>query len=290
MSFLSGLPEGARKRRLILSFQVFVDDSGGKGHSLNFVMAGLAAPAESWARFADEWRDCLARHPRVCLFKMREAARMTGEFRNWSVSDRDAKLRALARIINRHAWFVTFSGVNINDHAETWALSNDKPLNEVYFWPFHNSIHAAALELWDRGLRERFEVVFDEQVIFGPRAKLWYPVIRETTLSLEPELHSIMPADPMFKTDDEFLPLQAADLFAWCMRNGTDNPSDLSFEWLLEELRSVDLSEYSHIYDRERILSVDKKSYESIRDGKISRALAEKYRELFGYYSKRPPE
>ena len=104
------------------------------------------------------------------------------------------------------------------------------------------------------------------------------------------ERASMMGDTPIFRDDKKTMPLQAADLFAWCFRNGTANPSDLSFEWLLEELRSVDLSEYSHIYDRERILSVNKKSYEAIRGGKISRELVEKHRELFGYYSKRPPE
>src|SRR4051812_869111 len=97
--------------------QVFVDDSGGKGHGRFFVLAGLIADSEDWAEFSDEWSACLAEPPAVHAFKMREAAGCSGQFRSFSISERDTKLRALCRIINRHAKFCTYSIIDLHAHA-----------------------------------------------------------------------------------------------------------------------------------------------------------------------------
>lgn len=238
--------------------QAFVDDSGGKGQSRHFVMAALIAHSEDWARFSDEWRTCLDAEPRLRTFKMREAASCKGQFNGWSEAQRDAKLLLLARIINRYARIATYSAIDLEAHAEMWVPVQRKPHSEPYFWPFHNTIMAACFELWDRGWRERFEIIFDEQVIFGPRAKAWYPAIRDVVAFQNRDESTIMPVDPMFRTDDEFLPLQACDLFAWCWRRGSDIglSGQRPFEWLLPEMRNVSQTEYSQYYDRERLQSV----------------------------------
>src|SRR5262245_15297177 len=98
LSFLSGLPEASRRRRLLMPIQAFVDDSGGKGHSRHFVMAGLVGHSEGWAVFADEWRRCLQESPAIATFKMQQAAALKGQFFGFSKEERDEKLRKLARI------------------------------------------------------------------------------------------------------------------------------------------------------------------------------------------------
>jgi hypothetical protein len=63
----------------------------------------------------------------------------------------------------------------------------------------------------------------------------------------------------MFKTDDEFLPLQACDLFAWCFRAGTDlGPAaeDRPFEWLLPYMNRVYRSDHAQYYDEGRLTSL----------------------------------
>ncbi len=102
--------------------QVFVDDSGGRGHTQYFVLAGLIGDSESWATFSDEWDACLKERPSISQFKMREAARCTGEFRAFSRSERDDKLRQLCRIINRHPRLLTYTVIDLAAHAETWAV------------------------------------------------------------------------------------------------------------------------------------------------------------------------
>jgi hypothetical protein len=255
-------------------FQVFADESGGKGHTKLFVMAALAAEAEAWAAFSDEWRACLAEAPAIRIFKMQEAAgRPSGQFRGWSTQARDAKLLKLVRIINRYAEASFYSALDLDAHAKTWAKALPKPMSDPYFYPYQNTITASCVHLWDAGLRERFEIIFDENVIFGPRARLWYPLMREVVKRKEPDAYPILPIDPVFRPDDEFMPLQACDMFAWCIRNGTEKPEDESLNWLIPELQNVVVSDYSQFYDEARMRAVLKQSDEIFEDKELLRDL-----------------
>lgn len=66
-----------------MAVQVFVDDSGGKGHGKHFALVGLVAESESWEAFSVEWAACLAEHPKISMLKMRDAAALRGEFSLW---------------------------------------------------------------------------------------------------------------------------------------------------------------------------------------------------------------
>lgn len=281
--FLSGLPENTRKRRLVVTFQCFVDDSGGVGHSKHFVLAGLVGPSSQWAEFSAEWQACLDEKPSLKRFKMSEAAGRSGEFYRWTDTMRNNKLRAFARIINRYPKLLTYSVIDLEAHAETWRKRLMKPMNEPYFHPFHNTIMATCFELWDLGWRERFEIIFDEQVVFGLRARAWYPVVRAIVQHREPEAAKIMPVDPLFRTDQEWLPLQAADMMAWCIRNATDNPQQpSSFEWLLGEMPNLQGTDYSQYYDRERMEDVWAQTVEILKGRNMPAEVAKAYRETFG--------
>ncbi len=259
--------------------QLFVDDSGAKGQGRYFLLAGLIAHSDHWAAFSREWQRCLDTSPAVKTFKMREAAKCHGQFYRFSETDRDEKLRSLAKVIDKYAQIATFSSIDLDAHAETWGRKMEKPHNEPYFWPFHNTIAAACFELWDIGWRERFEVIFDDQVIFGPRAKAWYPIVQEVIRYREPEASTIMPIEPMFGSDEQFLPIQACDLIAWCSRRDGNDPTHRPFAWLDQEIRRPYVTDYSQFYDRERMQAVLHEADEHLRNGTIPSELFKKYRE-----------
>jgi hypothetical protein len=155
-----------------MAVQAFVDDSGGKGQSRHFVLASLVSDAERWSTFAREWRQCLDKAPRIPIFKMREAASCTGAFRRFSEAQRDARLRTLAQLINRYVEFAIWTAIDLEAHARTWAKL-PKPQSEVYFWPFHTLIVGICFDLWEEcKWRERFEIILDEQLIFGARSQM----------------------------------------------------------------------------------------------------------------------
>jgi Protein of unknown function (DUF3800) len=259
--------------------QAYVDESGGKGSTRHFVLAGLVGSSEAWAEFSDEWAACLKQHPAIPAFKMKHAAgRPSGHFRGMSEQERDDKLRSLARVINRYPKLATFSVIDLEAHAKTWAKM-PKPHSDIYFWPFQNTIMAVCHELWDKGWRERFEIIYDEEVIFGPRAKLWYPVIRRALEIKFPEQATILPTDPLFKSDDEFLPLQAADMFAWIMRDAADKQNPQAFSWLLDEMPNVISTDHSQFYDFKRMKAVMEDAFRIRRENEARSELTAMYKE-----------
>lgn len=254
-----------------MPFSVFVDDSGTKGQQRHFALVGLLGHSDDWEIFNRQWRACLDRPPRIPVFKMREAAARKGAFHGFSVEQRDDRLRALARIINGAAQVIIYSIIDHDAHAKTWA-NMPKPHSEVYFWPFQNIIQAACHTLWDGGCREPFEVVYDEQVVFGPRALHWYPVIRRLFELQYPEQSTLLPKAPLFKTDDDCLPIQAADMFAWCRRKATDEQGHIEFDWLLREIPNVRETDYSQYYDLQRMKSVNDEARRLATEGNTSAA------------------
>src|SRR4051812_22727729 len=93
--FLSGFPERIRRKRLLVIFQAFFDDSGGKGQGRYMAVAGLFGEAQVFAEVADDWDMALrARYPgAIRYFKMDEACHLKGEFSQWREDNRDAKIR-----------------------------------------------------------------------------------------------------------------------------------------------------------------------------------------------------
>lgn len=268
-----------------MHIQVFADESGGKGHSENFTLVGLMADAEDWFQFSIEWEQCLREAPAVRgAFKMSHAARLKGAFNRWSQDQRDEKLRSLARIINRHVGCVLYCNMHLPAHAAIWEPMGI-PNSDVWVGAFNSFVLGTCFELWDAGLRAPYEIIFDENVIFGPRAKRHFPVMREVVRIKEPETYSILPVEPIFEKDENCPPLQAADLFAYCIRHNTDNPAHPIFEWLLDELRNVKGSEYSSHYDAERMRKVKEDSYRNLRTG-LPSSLSDVWRQI--YDSRKP--
>lgn len=268
-----------------MPYQVFADESEGAppGVRNHFVMAGLIGHSDDWELFSQEWRACLDSGPRkLDYFKMKEAAGLSGQFWGWKKDARDEKVRAFARIINRHAKIVTWSVIDLEAHSRTWAKYLSKPQSEPYFHPFQNTIMAACFCLWDAGLRRPFEMIFDENLIFGLRAKAWYPMLRSVGEIREPEAATILPAEPRFKNDRDALPLQAADLYAWNVRKATNEPEYAEFHWLLDELRNVQGTNYSQYYDEERMRSVLSQTFQFVHDSSVPQHLVETARRLRG--------
>ena len=94
--FLSGVPESERRRRKLVTIQVYVDDTGLDGRSPYFLFSALYATVPDWAAFSDRWKLVLDEYPRISYFKMDEAADFKGQFYGWSESKRNLKLMRLA--------------------------------------------------------------------------------------------------------------------------------------------------------------------------------------------------
>ena len=121
--------------------------------------------------FSDEWKSCLDQIPSIAYFKMYEATKLHGQFENWKPFERDEKIKSLARIVNN----IHFGGIHctfdMDAFQKYWEPNVVKPMDSHYFFPFHIIYMSVCQDLIDRGHSERFEMFFDEQVMFGHKAK-----------------------------------------------------------------------------------------------------------------------
>lgn len=219
MSFLSGLPETKRRRRLLMPIQAFIDDSGEKGQGPIFVLAGLLGRSEDWAEFTDKWQAVLDHDPSLSAFKMREAAGLSERFAGWSPAQRDARVFQLAEVINQTPLTAIFCALDL-EGFDAFVTGAPKPMNHPHVFAHHLITTAIVLELLDKGHAEEIELIFDQHVIFEPRVLASYQSLLRAFSSQArgAQALTLLPHQPIFKDDETFLPLQAADLYAWYIR------------------------------------------------------------------------
>lgn len=258
--------------------QAYVDDSGGKGQGEVFVFSALISDAELWSRFSDHWQACLDESPRLKYFKMDEAAGLSGQFRRFSGPQRDERLRKLCKIICQcrpiEFGFITV----LQDFENHWAYRLGRPASEPYFFPFQMTVAGVGYQVLELGFTDPFEIFFDENVIFGPRAKAWYPIIRAIQ---EDQVRAVMPVELFFRSDTDILPLQAADLTAWMQRNHNERGLG-EFTWLYEAMAPLAKSQLSTVLDRQRIEKIMKHEY-SPEEMERNKRLFKTYQETFGH-------
>jgi hypothetical protein len=277
-SFLSGLPESGRKRRAIVLVQAYVDDSGGPGQGTVFVFSAMIGSSLAWTRFSDHWKQCLDETPSIQYFKMREAASLQGQFRGFSVKERDDKLEILCKIIATGRLMELHCIVKLKDFDVTLRRHSIGPMTHPYFYPFYATVMGIGYQLLEWQQKEPFELFFDEHVIFGPRVKAWYPVVRAT---FEDQLRAITPVEPFFRSDIEVLPLQAADLTAWLHRR-ENNEGVGEFKWMEKALFGLAPSEYSNRFTLDRMKAIVDQSYAYTPEVLAQQtAVIEAYKETF---------
>ncbi len=206
--------------------QAFIDDSGNEPTKPHFVLAGFVAAAANWAAFSDEWRAALDESPRLDYFKMKEAAGLKDQFdpkNGWNEQKRDDRLILLTRIIRKY--------VGIRIHAKVVHSDFDKYVKSIpvpyrkllsdnpYILLFSQIIMAMSARQELFGV-DPCDFIFDEQAGFDVEAISSWPSIKETLIRhRRPGFANIVGSPPIFRNEREVLPLQAADLYAWQMRN-----------------------------------------------------------------------
>jgi hypothetical protein len=259
MEWLSGFPTEARKRRLLLPLQAVIDESGVEGTTPVFAFAGFLGQAERWAEFSDEWQRWADARPAIRYLKMNEAAKLKGEFRRWSSDARDAKLEGFIEIIRRfpeRAIYATLDTAALRARPDF----TENLLGSGYWGMFFSVLAGVCYEILEAKTFPvgPFEIIFDDHPIFRPRITLWYPYIRTNLIeTYDAELAKVLPPHPIFKDDQEFLPLQAADVIAWLFRMAKSGQRT-QFEWIADRLAPViPVSVYSGHWDAKRLDRVD---------------------------------
>jgi hypothetical protein len=210
--------------------QAVVDDSGSEPQSRIFVLAGFVGTSDDWTKFAPEWQAVLDLPPKLDYFKMTEAANLGCQFsraKGWDEGKRDDRLAALCSVIKKYSDLTIQAGVR-NDHFEKYIRSIPTPertlmIDSPYVLVF-TQIMLAMATFGDRvGIEDACQFVFDQQRGFEGYAKMaWSNTRALVRSSARSDLARFVAPDPKFADDKTFLPLQAADLFAWHVRRHWD--------------------------------------------------------------------
>jgi uncharacterized protein DUF3800 len=207
----------------MLMLQGYIDDSGSDKQGPVYVLSGYLAKASEWGIFADEWDTQLKKLPAIQYFKMSEAESLKGQFLGWKTEDRDAKVMALAALIQPRVLGNPECVVAQTDYDQVVipALSyvQDRKLarclKDPYFFCFYQVVVGCVTRLETARIPDVVDFYFDNQGKLGNRAKSFW----ETMIKHAPNQYkSYVPNPPVFRDEKQFNPLQAADLIAWQTR------------------------------------------------------------------------
>jgi hypothetical protein len=202
-----------------------VDDSGsGQGQARGniYVLAGLLSTPGDWVKFSNRFaRICHRYYPRP-KFKMREAIRLKDDDGNiiWSEQDRDSCLRKLGRLIRRRTAYAAYSVIAWPDYERFVKGRIPAEIDNPYFFLFFNLIFSFASFMDGAGIEGKVDWVFDVQGRVIERECIrWYDWIK---VHAAPNISRRLGSTPIFRDDDNVLPLKAADIFAWHLRRHLD--------------------------------------------------------------------
>jgi len=190
---------------------------------LHGLLAGFVASPSQWAAFNNEWKKALHRPPRLDYFKNNEAMALKEQFdesHGWTEQMRNDRLVALAQVIRKRIperfsvalrnkdYYHFLEGIPVQKRMKT--------LENPYFMLFHEfMLIVASVHSIDPKIVP-CEFVFDDQGKIGERAAAWWPTFSNSLRTAAKFDFSpyFTASPPIFKRDTEFLPLQAADLYA----------------------------------------------------------------------------
>jgi Protein of unknown function (DUF3800) len=222
-------------KRLFMVLQAFIDDSYTPNGT--FVLGGFIATAEAWAKFSTEWEPLLPLTNRG----------KSGKFRfkmNEMIKERPDRVAPFLKIIEKFVLASLYCKLNIADlqmaKERIWSERDiywSVP-SQPYWLCFsgllgsfqkHRIKESKLADILP--LNERVDFYFDRRSARDSNeiAAHWEDFASKETQSLYGTV-------PRFENDEEFLPLQAADYWAWWVRNIYENKnrsrksSDIAFK------------------------------------------------------------
>jgi hypothetical protein len=202
--------------------QCFFDNSGWDGKSPVFVMAGYIAKEKQWEEFSQEWQSILdLEEPRkLNRLKMFEAFRLSSyksEFNGWTESERDERLKKFVIAINKYVEHAIIVAIPVEPHQRLFkGVFQPDAMGRPFFLSFFSIMTQLARVASHLEIDDEVQFFFDEE---GGESKRLMAEQYELFKSMAPPaIKKIMGGIPQFKKDEQFKPLQAADMLAWLAR------------------------------------------------------------------------
>ena len=203
------------------------------------VLAGYIAPTQEWRSFSIEWQRLLEmgppHHLRLDAFKMQER-RADMERCGW-----------FYRVIEEHvtaavSCTISIGGLEkaVREFPWPFKLENREALENPYYFGFKAITDMLAQHQYQLRIAEPVNFIFDDAFEKKHCLAAWDRLKQYS----RPEVSALMGDTPSFETDDACLPLQAADLYAYWVReweiNGiADGLANLRFGWNHQDWRQI---------------------------------------------------
>lgn len=203
--------------------QALVDESQSYGDPRLFVMGGYISTVERWAALTEEWKAALEASPTIDYFSYKEAypasGKPSGQFRFFTIPERDAKVALLRRIVERHALAEIGVGFRMEPYEKAFAGLERMEKNAYFFANF--SIETWTARVLDRlGLeRQPLQFIFDDRDIDRRHVMDAWWFAAERGNPQPPDLFDVvLTEEPLFRSSHgkptSVIALQAADMFA----------------------------------------------------------------------------
>ncbi len=206
--------------------QAFIDDSEQHEGDQTYILAAYIHRAPQWAAFSDDWMNVLRQSPPMDGFHMAEA----------TLEQRAQKLMPLAEVVARYKPWSFAVYVSRRDFNLAFKGVAPYAIRHPFFPCFVGIILQIAQWLAKESIALPVDFIFDEQGLIGAEAVMWYDYIKSQQ---PPEVRALMGSTPIFQSDKEVVPLQAADVLAWHLRRATESRFALEERPALEMLRGV---------------------------------------------------
>lgn len=241
-ALVCGYATGVREDKPLAFLQAITDDSGSETGDRRLFLAGYLQRAEVWALFSDAWKDELKSGKRIDYLKMSEANAFEGEFRGWTKSQRDEKLRGLIRVA-RHFKPISFHvSVSRKMVDELFKPVAPRGVANAHFLCNFGVVSAVSRYAAAEGGNIPIDFIFDKQTGVEDDVRLFFDYMKR---NLPRKARKLINDRPSFKDDKQFCPLQAADLLVWHLRrNHDDNGS-----WANGEIANKLISDHGHLHN-----------------------------------------
>lgn len=189
-----------------MTMQAYVDDSRTNGKVL--VFAGYIASVPEWLAFSKDWQERLDMWPRWPAFKMSEIAASAD-------AQRHERAGGFYRVIEDHAR--AFVAIAVDEQAliqVVQELGFPDYLENPYITAFRAIFDFTAQLQHELGITEPIDFIFDERSE-KEQVRRGFEVFKQTC---DPAIRGRVGNEPRFERDEDYLPLQAADLLAWHVR------------------------------------------------------------------------
>jgi hypothetical protein len=230
-TLVSGLSQTNREKWRYLMLQTALDDSGKDGLSTSFTLAGYFGSAKQLMDLAHDWDDELQCNPKIKYLKGYEAFGLHTQFDGWSEKDRDERLLKFVAVIAKH------SGKGIAfviDNKPFSLIAKLKDDEGGYFKDSNNFAYLMSLSFFLQALPDFGEsvadIVFDYEVVSRRQATAVYKKIK-TDPHWKELADRLLRPEPHWESDTDFLPLQAADLLAYCAYVRSETQANVGIEF-----------------------------------------------------------